>query len=169
MRLSPRFGGAIRIAIPCSRTKSSRIWGPVFVGGGDRLEGLPRARRVPEPPGRSGAREGIGALGGQADGRTDGQNQPPGRGRQEVASVTVRLTACPSVRRHGSPTRRTEYPACAHFAAGEPPGHMTISPPSATIIPPYHTHHTSGLMVNRNTACSVPFTTPPSTTYRSSR
>ena len=24
-------------------------------------------------------------------------------------------------------------------------------------------------MVNRNTACSVPFTTPPSTTYRSSR
>src|SRR2546425_2713455 len=56
---------------------------------------------------------------------------------------------------------------------------MIRRPPRSTLFPyttlfrsttpPYHTHHTSGLMVNRNTACSVPFTTPPSTTYRSSR
>ena len=46
---------------------------------------------------------------------------------------------------------------------------MTITPPSATIIPPYHTHQTSGLIVKRNTACSVPPTTPARTPYRSSR
>src|SRR5439155_1545221 len=44
-----------------------------------------------------------------------------------------------------------------------------MRPPRATIMPPYHTHHTRGLMVKRNTACSVPLTKPASTTYRYSR
>src|SRR3989454_11457392 len=87
------------------------------------------------------------------------------RSHQEPTPVDVQRSVVASGDAHfPSSTKRTEYPACARFAAGEPPGHMTISPPSATIIPPYHTHHTSGLMVNRNTACSVPFTTPPRTT-----
>src|SRR5882762_4542807 len=117
---------------------------------------------VPEAPGGAGAGERI--LNGLPDGRTGGQEHHTRHCGQEGTPVTVRLTARPPVRHHFSPTSRTAYPACDRLAAGEPPGHITISPPSATIIPPYHTHHTSGLMVNRNTACSVPFTTPPRTT-----
>src|SRR3989442_3934351 len=75
----------------------------------------------------------------------------------------------PSVH-HCSPTNRTAYPAWVRLTVGEPPpGHITISPPSATIMPPYHTHQTSGLIVKRNTPCSVPFTSPASTTSKSSR
>ena len=49
-----------------------------------------------------------------------------------------------------SATSFTAYPAWARRTAiAPPPGHMTMSPPSATTIPPYHTHHTSGLMVKR--------------------
>src|SRR6267142_94752 len=69
----------------------------------------------------------------------------------------------------------TAYPACTRdvpdplTATGPPPGHSTINPPITSTNPPNHTHQTSGLMVKRYTACSVPFTRPPSTTYRSSR
>src|SRR5205814_1237843 len=96
---------------------------------------------------------------------------PQGTERQEVPPPPVQrgvLASCPAF--PPSPPSRPAYPACARRAAGEPPpGHITISPPNATIIPPYHTHQTSGLIVKRNTACSVPATVPPSTPYRSSR
>src|SRR5256884_426733 len=140
-----------------------RLDGGVIVGGVDGLEGPPRTRRVPEAARGSGARERIRSLKRCSTPRRHDAKETSRTERQELAPINVQRGVMASV--HGfSPTNRTAYPACARFAAGEPPGHMTISPPSATIIPPYHTHHTSGLMVNRNTACSVPFTTPPSTT-----
>jgi len=37
-------------------------------------------------------------------------------------------------------------------------GHITISPPIAMMMPPYHTHHTSGLNVIRISAVSSPVT-----------
>src|SRR5207253_10924798 len=90
-------------------------------------------------------------------------SKQPGHASQELPPGPVR-------RLHACPPSPPAYPACDRFVAGRPPpGHITRRPPSATPIPPYHTHHTSGLMVKRNTACSVPFTTPASTTYRSSR
>src|SRR5437879_5972041 len=142
-----------------------RLDGGVVVGGGDRLERPPRARRVPEAAGGSRSGKRIGALRRCLTPRRYDAKKSPRTEHQELTPVDVQRSVVASGDAHfPSSTKRTEYPACARFAAGEPPGHMTISPPSATIIPPYHTHHTSGLMVNRNTACSVPFTTPPSTT-----
>src|SRR5438309_7784961 len=136
----------------------------------DRHEVVFGRDRVGRPPGpvrleQAARRQTVRLL----DGRTDGQKQPACEEPKELPAVTVRPSDRPTVRHH-SPTRRTAYPACVRLTAGDPPpGHMTIRPPSATIMPPYHTHHTSGLIVKRYTACSVPFTTPASTVYRSSR
>src|SRR5256885_17250738 len=95
---------------------------------------------------------------------------PHGTERQEVATTHVQrgvLASCHAF--PSSPTSRTAYPACARRAAGEPPpGHITISPPNATTIPPNHTHHTSGLIVKRDTAHSVPATGQPRAPDRSS-
>src|SRR2546422_10527005 len=142
-----------------------RLDGGVVVGGGDGLEGPRRASRIPEAAGGSGSGKRIGALRRCLTPRPYDAKKSPRTAHQELTPVDVQRSVVASGDAHfPSSPKRTEYPACARFAAGEPPGHMTISPPSATIIPPYHTHHTSGLMVNRNTACSVPLTTPPSTT-----
>src|SRR5258705_2412032 len=76
---------------------------------------------------------------------------------------------------HRSASSFTAYPAWTDeafdplTATAVPPGHSTIRPPITSTKPPNHTHQTSGLIVKRNTACSVPFTRPASTTYRSTR
>src|SRR2546422_8432430 len=79
-------------------------------------------------------------------------------GIRDVAVTGVQTCALPisSGDAHfPSSTKRTEYPACARFAAGEPPGHMTISPPSATIIPPRSEEHTSELQSRLHLVCRL--------------
>src|SRR6267378_6277703 len=76
---------------------------------------------------------------------------------------------------HRSASSFTAYPACMRGGrgpvpgGGPPPGQRTIKPPMTSTKPPNQTHQTSGLIVKRKTACSVPFTRPASTTYRSTR
>src|SRR2546430_15127442 len=75
--------------------------------------------------------------------------------------------ALPISVRHRSASSFTAYPACElgpFTATGAPPGHSTMRPPITSTNPPNHTHQTSGLIVNRNTACSVPLTSPANTT-----
>src|SRR2546430_1291724 len=117
----------------------------VVVGGGDGLEGPPRASRVPQAARRSRSRKRIRSLKRYTTPRRYDAKKRPRTKRQELASVDVQRSVVASDH-WSSPTSRTAYPACDCLAAGAPPGHITISPPSATIIPPYHPHHTSGLM-----------------------
>src|SRR5438046_3820521 len=89
------------------------------------------------------------------------------RDSQKVAPFTFHLSILPSFNPsfHHFDSSFTAYPACVRRTAGEPPpGHNTMRPPATSTYPPNHTHQTSGLIVNRYTACSVPFTRPPSTT-----
>src|SRR2546430_7424574 len=155
------------------RSLLDRLDDGIVVGGRDGLERPPRASRVPQAARGSRSRKRIRPL---KRCTTPRRHVPRGRAeahyteREKLPAAYVQRGVVASCHVFSSvPTSRTAYPACARFAAGAPPGHITISPPSATIIPPYHTHHTSGLIVKRNTACSVPSTMPPNTTYRSSR
>src|SRR5436190_452065 len=89
-------------------------------------------------------------------------------GDREKSSATQTIA-------HRSASSFTAYPAWTDeafdplTATAVPPGHSTIRPPMTSTKPPNHTHQTSGLIVKRNTACSVPFTRPASTMYRSTR
>src|SRR5438874_4426606 len=139
----------------------------VIVRGGNGRQRAAGAGGIPQAAGWSRAGEGVGLLRSTTPRRYDAKKRPRAE-HQKVAPINLQRSVVASG--HGfSPTSRTVYPAWARRAAGDPPGHITISPPSATTIPPYHTHQTKGLMVKRNTACSVPSTVPPSTPYRSSR
>src|ERR1700716_2510682 len=98
----------------------------VVVGGGHGLEGPPGASWVPEAAGRAGAGERI--LNGLPDGRTGGQEHHTRHCGQEAPPTTAPLPASHPARHHFPPPSRTAYPACDRLAAGEPPGHITISP-----------------------------------------
>src|SRR5207253_3170760 len=76
----------------------------VIVRGGNGREWTTRASGIPQAAGRSRAREGVGALGGRADGRTGGQQGTPEHRRQELAPITDGPTAWPSPGR-GEPDR----------------------------------------------------------------
>src|SRR5207253_7954446 len=52
------------------------------------------------------------------------------RSIQWQRAVVPSCHACPS------PTNRTAYPAWVRLTAGVPPGHITMRPPKATIMPP---------------------------------
>src|SRR5438874_11082135 len=79
----------------------------VIVRGGNGRQRAAGAGGIPQAAGWSRAREGVGLLGGQADGRTDGQKQRARDGNNELSPITVRPTARPPVRLHCSPTSRT--------------------------------------------------------------
>src|SRR6266496_2324263 len=101
---------------------------------------------LPEGPAPGSVSWAVGRKGGTAVSKP--VPTTPRNTRRETGLVSYRLTAIPPYR--PSPTSFTTYPACARLTAGAPPpGHITTSPPSATTIPPYHTHHTSGLIVKR--------------------
>src|SRR6266480_2213538 len=90
---------------------------------------------------------------------TGGQEHSRER-RQESPTTPFRPSARPPVRPHCA-SSFTAYPACVRRTAGvppPPPGQSTISPPSTNTYPPNQTHQTSGLIVKRYTACSVPLT-----------
>src|SRR5258705_9822410 len=93
----------------------------------------------------------------------------------ECASADSEKPSATQTIAHRSASSFTAYPAWTDeafdplTATAVPPGHSTIRPPITSTKPPNHTHQTSGLIVKRNTACSVPFTRPASTTYRSTR
>src|SRR5207249_9627967 len=127
----------VEIATACAvEPLLDRLDGGVIVGGVDGLEGPPRARRVPEAAGGSRSGKRIGALRRCLTPRRYDAKKSPRTEHQELTPVDVQRSVVASGDAHfPSSTKRTEYPACARFAAGEPPGHMTISPPSATIIP----------------------------------
>src|SRR5207249_11542132 len=93
----------------------------VVVGGGDRLEGAHRTRRVPEAAGGSRSGKRIGPLRRRLTPRPYGATKSPRTEHQEVTPVDVQRSVVASGDAHfPSSTRRTEYPACARFAAGAP-------------------------------------------------
>src|SRR6185503_8355420 len=117
----------------------------VDIRGGRRTEGAPGARRIRDLPGGTGPGEAVLHERAERRGHTHEESPP--------------------VHAHRCASSFTAYPACVRRTAGEPPpGHNTMRPPATSTYPPNHTHQTSGLIVKRYTACSVPFTRPPRTT-----
>src|SRR2546430_7093979 len=121
-----------------------RLDGGVIVGGGDGLEGPPRARRVPEAAGGSRSGKRIGALRRcLTPRRYDGKKSPPAE-HQELTPGDVRRSVVASGDAHFPfSTDRTEDPVRAPFPADDTPRHLTVSPPTPTTLPPHPLHHTS--------------------------
>src|SRR5258708_4366323 len=128
--------------------------GEVVVARGDGVDPPPGPRRIKHAS--------CGAGAGKRVLRHLGQRQ----NRQRPEQRRQKFTASD---RHLAATSFTAYPASRFTPGPAPPGHITSKPPNATTMPPYHTHHTSGLIVKRNTPCSVPFPMPAGTPYRASR
>src|SRR5206468_8507093 len=81
----------------------------------------------------------------------------------DVCSSDLEKSSAAHMIAHRSASSFTAYPACMRGGrgpvpgGGPPPGQRTIKPPITSTKPPNQTHQTSGLIVKRKTACSVPF------------
>jgi hypothetical protein len=94
----------------------------------------------------------------ESRGHRRGRSEEPGGPAEERAAADPLR----SVAHTGSTTGGLSGAGATRAVLGAP-GHIVISPPSTSTPPPNQTHHTSGLMLNRYTACSVPFTAPAKT------